>query len=98
MKQDYFFNARDNIYLAFGTRSFFKMLLPSLRALPLRGLEWSFESLEDDPESAVEMSTVEREKDLVEQSFELVSETTETSECRSMIRANEHDVKEYEDG
>lgn len=45
---------RDNIYLIFGTRSFFKMLLPSLRMLPLRGLEWSFESLAQDPEKAME--------------------------------------------
>jgi len=30
------------------------MLLPSRRMLPLRGLEWSFEHLEQDPEKAME--------------------------------------------
>mmetsp|Transcript_25376 Transcript_25376/g.28159 ORF Transcript_25376/g.28159 Transcript_25376/m.28159 type:complete len:154 (+) Transcript_25376:81-542(+) len=32
---------RDNLYVTFGTRNFFAIFLPSLRSLPLSGLEFS---------------------------------------------------------
>ena len=31
----------DNIYITFGTRNILKVLLPSMRLLPLNGLEWT---------------------------------------------------------
>ena len=48
------------------------MLLPSRRPLPLRGLEWSFEQLEHDPEAAIEVTPEERNLDLAKESFELL--------------------------
>jgi len=50
------------------------MLLPSRRRLPLRGLEWSFEQLEDDPEISVELSNEMRNTELAEQSFKIINE------------------------
>ena len=40
---DYSFdNMRDNLFVVFGTYKPFRILSPSLRALPFSGLEWSF--------------------------------------------------------
>lgn len=33
---------RDNLYLLFGTNNVIRVLSPSLRSLPLTGLEWAF--------------------------------------------------------
>lgn len=41
---NYCFEAkRDNLFKVFGTQNYFAMLSPSLRDLPLTGLEWSFQ-------------------------------------------------------
>ena len=34
---------KDNLFKIFGTKSYFKMLSPSLRYGPFTGLEWSFQ-------------------------------------------------------
>lgn len=34
---------RDNLFIIFGTNKLIRMLSPSLRALPLSGLEFSYE-------------------------------------------------------
>ena len=40
---DYSFdNVRDNLFVVFGTYKLFRILSPSMRALPFSGLEWSF--------------------------------------------------------
>ncbi len=33
---------KDNLFVLFGTHKIFRILSPSMRALPLSGLEWSF--------------------------------------------------------
>lgn len=35
-------NWRDNLFLLFGTHKIVRMLSPSLRNVPLNGIEWSF--------------------------------------------------------
>jgi len=46
----------ENLYIIFGTSNLLKAILfPSERVLPLRGIEWSFLSLEGS--SAIEMSS-----------------------------------------
>ena len=36
---------RDNLYFIFGTQSLFSMLLPSIRSLPMNGLEYTLARL-----------------------------------------------------
>ena len=43
---------RDNLFKTFGTRSFFRMILPSMRDLPFFGHEWTLEIMELDAELA----------------------------------------------
>jgi hypothetical protein len=88
-KEDCLYWVRDNLYVIFGTRSFFKVLLPSCRALPLRGLEWSFEQIESDPEAAIEVTPEDRDLELAEMSFDLIQESNRTSEKRPMLRAED---------
>ena len=33
---------KDNLFVLFGTHKIFRILSPSMRALPLSGLEWSY--------------------------------------------------------
>jgi hypothetical protein len=48
-----FESMRDNMFKAFGTRSIFKMFLPSMRDLPFFGHEWTLEVMELDAETAI---------------------------------------------
>ena len=38
----------DNLYVTFGTKNIFKILLPSIRPQPLTGLEWTAKQLSGD--------------------------------------------------
>jgi hypothetical protein len=46
-----FESMRDNMFKTFGTRSVFKMFLPSMRDLPFFGHEWTLECMELDEET-----------------------------------------------
>ena len=71
-------NMYDNVYKTFGTKSLFMMVMPSLRPLPFRGLEWSFERLDSDPESQIEVNQQERTKEISKNAYDLINKTDET--------------------
>jgi hypothetical protein len=74
---DFSFNTvNDNLFVIFGTHKWFRILSPSLRALPLTGLEFSFQMKEngygedgvifnDDFDNEIEMKKVERQEELM---------------------------------
>ena len=52
-----FESMKDNIFKTFGTRSFFEMLLPSMRDLPFFGHEWTLEVLDLEDEESTLLKT-----------------------------------------
>lgn len=38
----------DNLFITFGTKNVFKLFLPSLRPLPLNGLEWTVQAINEE--------------------------------------------------
>ena len=71
-EQTFMDRLQDSIYKTFGTKSLCMVLVPSKRKLPFRGLEWSFDVLDLDPECSIEISHALKTQESAEDSFELL--------------------------